>query len=83
MITLIPELTAAIVVPRSAEALSNMEEIRIRLWRDEKCQDWHVEINGLRHMHVSSQSLEDLIEAAVIRAEHVIEQATLRGLRPN
>jgi hypothetical protein len=61
-----------------------MEEIRIRLWRDEESQDWHVEINGLRHTHVSSQSLEDLVEAAVIRAEHVIEQATLRGLgRPN
>jgi hypothetical protein len=61
-----------------------MEEIRIRLWRDEQCQDWHVEINGLRHMHVTSQSMEDLVEAAVIAAEHVIEQATLRGLdRPN
>jgi hypothetical protein len=61
-----------------------MEEIRIRLWRDEQCQDWHVEINGHRHMHVTSQSMEDLVEAAVIRAENVIEQATLRGLgRPN
>jgi hypothetical protein len=61
-----------------------MEEIRIRLWRDEQCQDWHVEINGHRHVHVTSQSMEDLVEAAVIRAENVIEQATLRGLgRPN
>ena len=61
-----------------------MEEIRIRLWRDEQCQDWHVEINGLRHMHVSSQSLEDLVEAAVITAELVIDQAMLCGLgRPN
>ena len=58
-----------------------MEEIRIRLWLDELVQDWHLEINGLRYTHVSSQSLEDLVEAAVIRAEHVIEQATLR--RPN
>ncbi len=61
-----------------------MEEIRIRLWLDERCEDWHVEINGLRHAHVSSHCLEDLVEAAVIRAEHVIEQAALRGLgRPN
>jgi hypothetical protein len=61
-----------------------MEEIRIRLWLDEQCQDWHVEINGRRHMHVTSQNMEDLVEAAVIRAENIIEQATLRGLdRPN
>jgi hypothetical protein len=67
-----------------SEAFSNMEEIRIRLWLDEQCQDWHVEINGRRYTHVTSQSMEDLIEAAVITAENVIEQATLRGLdRPN
>jgi hypothetical protein len=60
-----------------------MEEIRIKLWRDQQCQDWHVEINGCRHLHVSSQSMEDLVEAAVITAENLIEQATLRGLRPN
>jgi hypothetical protein len=61
-----------------------MEEIRLRLWRDEQGRNWHVEINGHRHMHVTSQSVEDLVEAAVITAEQVIEQVTLRGLdRPN
>jgi hypothetical protein len=57
-----------------------VEEIRIKLWRDQQCQDWHVEINGLRHMHLTSQNMEDLVEAAVITAEQTIEQATLRGL---
>jgi hypothetical protein len=61
-----------------------MEEIRIKLWRDEQCQDWHIEINGLRYRHVTSQSMEDLVEAAVITTEQVIERATLRDLdRPN
>jgi hypothetical protein len=61
-----------------------MEEIRIRLWLDEQRQDWHVEINGHRYTHVTSQSMEDLVEAALIRAEHAIEHATLRGQeRPN
>jgi hypothetical protein len=70
-------------IHRTLEAFQ-MEEIRIRLWRDEHCQDWHIEINGLRHTHVNSQNMEDLVEAAVIRAENVIEQATLTGLgRPN
>jgi hypothetical protein len=62
-----------------------MEEIRIKLWWDGQAQDWHIEINGLRHMHLPPQSIEDLVEATVIRAENaLIEQATKRGLcRPN
>ena len=81
-----PEATAAIMVlgvRRTLEAFQ-VEETKIRFWHDEECQDWHVEINGRRHMHVTSQSMEDLVEAAVIRAENVIDQAMLRGLgRPN
>jgi hypothetical protein len=62
-----------------------MEEIRIKLWWDGQAQDWHTEINGLRHMHLPAQSIEDLVEASVIRAENaLIEQATRRSLyRPN
>jgi hypothetical protein len=62
-----------------------MEEIRIKLWWDGQAQDWHIEINGLRHMHLPPQTIEDLVEATVIRAENtLIEQATRRGLyRPN
>jgi hypothetical protein len=62
-----------------------MEEIWDKLWWDGQAQDWHIEINGLRHMHLPSQSIEDLVEATVIRAENAsIEQATRRGLcRPN
>ena len=45
--------------------------------------DWHVEISGHRQMHVTSQGVEDLVEAAVITAEQVIDQA-FKGLdRPN
>jgi hypothetical protein len=57
-----------------------MEEIKIGLWRGERCQDWHVEINGHRHRHVTSQNMEGLVEAAVITAENVREQAMLRSL---
>jgi hypothetical protein len=61
-----------------------MEEIWITLWRDEQGKDWNVEINGHVHMHLTSQSVEDLVEAAVINAEQVIEEAAIRGLdRPN
>jgi hypothetical protein len=46
-----------------------MQEIKFRLWRNDEAQDWSVEINGLRHEHVSSEILEDLVETALIVGE--------------
>lgn len=61
-----------------------MEEICITLWWDKQGRDWNLEINGHVHMHLTSQSVEDLVEAAVITAEQVIEETTIRSLdRPN
>jgi hypothetical protein len=61
-----------------------VEAIWITLWWDDQGRDWNVEINGHRHLHVTSQSVEDLVEAAVITAERAIEEATIMGLdRPN
>jgi hypothetical protein len=61
-----------------------VEEIWIMLWWDEQGRDWNVEINGHLHLHVTTRSVEDLVEAAVITAEQAIEQATIRGVdRPN
>ena len=57
-----------------------MEEIRIKLWWDGQAQDWHIEINGLLHMHLPPQSIEDLVEASVIRAENALIEQARRGL---
>ena len=46
-----------------------MQEIKIKLWRNGGAEDWSIEINGLRHDHVSGDEIEDLIEAAVSVAE--------------
>ena len=46
-----------------------MQEIGIKLGRDDGAGDWSIEINGLRHEHVCAQEVEDLIEAAVSVAE--------------
>ena len=46
-----------------------MREINIKLWRNDRAEDWSIEINGLRHEHVCAQEMEDLIEAAVSIAE--------------
>ena len=56
-----------------------MVEIRIKLDRNKQAQDWHIEINGIRYVHLTTQNVEDLVEATVIMAENaVIKEATLR-----
>jgi hypothetical protein len=40
-----------------------MQEIILKLWRNNDAQDWSLEINGLRYERVSAQTLEDLAEA--------------------
>jgi hypothetical protein len=46
-----------------------MQEIGIRLWRNDGAEDWSIEINGLRHEHVCAQEMEELVEAALVVAE--------------
>ena len=46
-----------------------MREINIKLWHNHGSGDWSVEIDGLRHEHVSAQEMEDLVEAAMVVAE--------------
>ena len=55
-----------------------IQEIKVRLWRNAEAQDWSVEINGLRHDHVSSEILEDLVETALIVAEEQLMDVTTR-----
>jgi hypothetical protein len=46
-----------------------MKELKIDLSHNYEAQDWSVEINGLRHEHVTSEVLEALVESALIVAE--------------
>ena len=54
-----------------------MQEINIKLWLDE-ARDWSIEINGLRHDHISSEILEDLVECALIVAQKSLTEAATR-----
>jgi hypothetical protein len=45
-----------------------MQQLDVRLWIN-GADDWSVELNGLRHEHISSQVVEDLVECALILAE--------------
>jgi hypothetical protein len=55
-----------------------MQEINLKLWRNEQTQDWSVEINGLRHERVTAQTLEDLVESALIVTEKLLMDASTR-----
>jgi hypothetical protein len=46
-----------------------MQKLDIVLWMNDQRDDWSIEVNGLRHEHVSSQVVEDLVECALIVAE--------------
>ena len=35
-----------------------MQEINIKLWRNDGAEDWSIEINGLRHEHVCAQEMK-------------------------
>jgi hypothetical protein len=54
-----------------------MKEINLQIWRNEEAGDWSIAINGLRHEHVTSQTLEDLVEHAVIVTEKSLVGPTL------
>ncbi len=46
-----------------------MQEINIKLWRNDGADDWSVEINELRHEHVCAHEMGELVEAAMAVAE--------------
>ena len=48
--------------------VADMQEIHIRLQRNDELKDWSMEINGRLHEHVPDEGLTDLVEAALIVA---------------
>jgi hypothetical protein len=53
-----------------------MLEIKINLWHNDEAMDWTVEINGVRHEHVTSEILEALVECELIVAENLVVRVT-------
>ena len=53
-----------------------MKQITIDLWRNDEELDWSAEINGLRHEHITSEIMEDLVECALIVAERTLTEAS-------
>jgi hypothetical protein len=55
-----------------------MQAINIKMWRNDEEQDWSIEINGLRHEHITSEIMEDLVACALIVAERTLTEAATR-----
>ena len=49
-----------------------MKKINVRIWRNEVANDWSVEINGKLRRHVSAETLDDLVEFAVVAAQEAL-----------
>jgi hypothetical protein len=49
-----------------------METISIVLHRNHTEQDWSVQIDGTQHNHVSSATLDDLIDYALVAAQQTL-----------
>lgn len=48
-------------------------QITINLWHNDEAMDWTIEINGVRHEHVTTGALEALVECELIVAQRVLE----------
>jgi hypothetical protein len=51
------------------------QEIKLVLWHNDESLDWSVEINGLRHEHVTSEVMEALVECALMVAQMSLTRA--------
>jgi hypothetical protein len=51
------------------EGCTVMQRIKIDLWHNDELLDWSIEINGLRHEHVTIEIAETLVECAMIVAQ--------------
>jgi hypothetical protein len=54
-----------------------MQETNIKIWLN-AAHDWSIEINGLRHDHVSSQIMEAFVETSMVMAEKSLIEAASR-----
>jgi hypothetical protein len=52
-----------------------MQQVKIDLWHNDEALDWFIEVNGLRHEHVTSEIMETLFEYALIVAEKSLTRA--------
>jgi hypothetical protein len=60
-----------------------MQRLNVILWTN-KLADWSIEINGVRHEHISDENLAELVESAqLLVGDSLAEAAIHRNREPN
>jgi hypothetical protein len=55
-----------------------MKELNVKLWRNQRDQDWSVEINGERYESVKIEFVEELVKRALVDAKQSMTEAAPR-----
>jgi hypothetical protein len=56
-----------------------MQEIKIRLWHHEEEEDWSIEVRGKLYQHVSTTTVDDLVEYVLV----AVQQTLLKTVAPH
>jgi hypothetical protein len=49
-----------------------MQEIKFKLWRNTEAADWSIEILGRLHSHVSTTTVDELVEYVTVAAQQAL-----------
>jgi len=49
-----------------------MQEIKIKLWRHTEGNDWSAEVYGKLHRHISTKTVDELVEYVVVAAQQAL-----------
>jgi hypothetical protein len=49
-----------------------MQNIHIKLWHHGEEENWSVEINGKHHKHVSTETVDELVEYVLVAAQEAL-----------
>jgi 3-oxoacyl-(acyl-carrier-protein) synthase len=49
-----------------------VQEINIKLWRNADEKDWSVEVGGKMHEHVSTETVDELVEYVLVAAQQAL-----------
>jgi hypothetical protein len=49
-----------------------MQEIKIKLWRHSEEKDWSAEVYGKLHKHISTKTVDELVEYVLVTAQQVL-----------
>jgi hypothetical protein len=55
-----------------------MQEMNIKLWRHTEEQDWSAEVLGRLHEHISTRTVDELVEYVLVATQQALLEAEAR-----